>query len=341
MCCMCVCGGGWVYHAGYSTNNLCHIAGKIRQLLTHTAGLGYVSEDPDLGRWTKHVGRKESDLTGTIEMYATPLKFTPGQGWYYGSGLDWAGPVIEKITGQTLGAYMAEHLFGPLGMGDTAFRRDILPQVRDRTVLSSHRDRDTGELAASDEAFPIHARPQFDSGGAGMYTTAVDYSRLLQALLRSLSGDDGALLKKETVEEMFRPQMTDVQKQWLEFMAGLFHDGFASDFGESMPLDYGISGAINMKDEPGKRRKGSMMWGGLCNAHWVRGNLSCSVSSWHNADGDAVHRYGVRNRGHICHQRPTFRRRRGDQSLGCAGARGVQRSSPVCWSLMTMLVSAS
>ncbi|ROW02556.1 hypothetical protein VPNG_07844 [Cytospora leucostoma] len=242
----------------------------LRQLLTHTAGLGYAPGDPDLIRWAKHVGRDNAALRGTLESFNTPLKFTPGQGWYYGSGLDWAGQVLEKITGQTLGDYMAEHVFGPLGMTDTSFRRGSLPHVRDRTVPTSWRDAGTGELAAGESFDPAPVNSEIDSGGAGLYTTAADHAKLLQALLRSLAGDVGALLKKETVGEMFRPQLTDVQKGWVDFLMGLFKDGYVPDFKKDtgMPLDYGISGVINLEDEPGKRRKGSMKWSGYCNGHW-------------------------------------------------------------------------
>ncbi|ROV87587.1 hypothetical protein VMCG_10612 [Cytospora schulzeri] len=238
-------------------------------LLTHTVGLGYTPTDPDLCRWAKHTGRKESDIQDTLEAYTSPLKFTPGQGWYYGAAVDWAGQVIEKLTGRPLGEYMEEHLFRPLGMNNTGFRRDTLPHVRERTVPTSHRNADTGELVVSgDEPFSAPANPKIHSGGAGLHTTAVDHAKLLQALLQSLAGGDGALLKKETAEEMFRPQLTDVQKQWLKFVTDLFHEGFLSDFQKGMPVDHGISGVINMEDEPGKRRKGSMMWAGMYNGHW-------------------------------------------------------------------------
>lgn len=203
-----------------------------------------------------------------------PLKFTPGQGWYYGTALDWAGQVVEKVTGQVLGEYMTEHIFKPLGMDDTGFRRDTLdPRVRDRTVPTSRRDAETGELVSGDESFSAPASPRVYSGGAGLHTTAADHAKLLQALLKSLAGDEGALLWKETVGEMFRPQLTGVQKQWLEFITGMFREGFVSEFQEGMPVDHGISGVINMEDEPGKRRKGSMMWSGVYNGHWVSGEL--------------------------------------------------------------------
>lgn len=248
-----------------------------RQLLTHTSGLGYCKGDPDLKRWAKHTGRDDSALQGTLEIYTVPLKFTPGQGWLYGTSLDWAGQVVEKVTGQTLGAYMAAHVFGPLGMGDTGFRRGDFAHARDRTAPTSHRDAETGELAAGKVDFAAPESPEVDSGGGGLYTTAADYAKVLQALLRSLAGSDGALLKKETVEEMFRPQLTGVQKKWLDFLTGLFPAGFVPDFEKGMPLDHGLSGVINLEDAPGKRHKGSMKWSGVYNGHWVSEELSRGV----------------------------------------------------------------
>lgn len=241
----------------------------LRHLLTHTVGLGYAGGDPDYARWAKHVNRKpEEQLRGTLAAWETPLKFPPGTGWYYGSAVDWAGQVVEAVSGKTLGSYMAENLFGPLGMGDSTFRRDTLPHVQDRTVPSSRRDADTGELRPGEDPFPPLRDGDVESGGTGLYTTAADYAKLLQALLRSLGGAEGTLLKRATVEEMVRPQLTGEQSRWLKFLTDLFHDGFVPDFERGMSLDHGISGVINMEDEPGKRRKGSLMWGGLCNGHW-------------------------------------------------------------------------
>ena len=241
----------------------------LRHLLTHTAGLGYPGGDPDYARWARHVRRApDQELRGTVAAWETPLKFPPGTGWCYGTAVDWAGQVVEAVSGRSLGDYMAENLTGPLGMGDSTFWRDALPHVRDRTVPTSRRDASTGELAAGEDPFPALADGDVESGGAGLYTTAADYAKLLQALLRSLAGGEGALLGRAAVEEMVRPQLTGEQRRWLKFLTDLYHDGMVPDFGKGMPLDHGISGVINMEDEPGKRKKGSLMWAGLCNGHW-------------------------------------------------------------------------
>lgn len=236
-------------------------------------------------RWANYIGRKHRDLQGTVEAWNTPLKFRPGQGWYYGSSIDWAGQVVEKLTGQTLGEYMTKNIFEPLGMESTGFRRDSLPQ--DSLVPTAYRDAETGELASGDHYLP--AEVKVESGGGGLYTTAADHAKLLQALLKSSSGE-GGLLRKETVDEMFKPQLTVVQRNWLKFLTDLFHDGMVPDFEPGMPLDHGLSGVINMENSVGKRGKGSLMWAGMCNGHWVSNSwpdtgapsrLSPVLLSWH------------------------------------------------------------
>ena len=51
-----------------------------------------------------------------------PLLFEPGERWEYGINIDWAGKMVEAVSGQRLGAYMHDNIPGPPGMDSTAFR---------------------------------------------------------------------------------------------------------------------------------------------------------------------------------------------------------------------------
>lgn len=237
----------------------------FRGLLTHTVGLCYDIADPIMVKWSNAVGRKSTNLDYTLEGWNTPLVFTPGEGWYYGSAIDWAGQVLEKVTGQKLGQYMAENIFQPLGMTDTTFRRDSLQHVQGRRVECSLRDAETGKL--TETPHPVPADPPVESGGAGLYTTAADHVKVLQALLKAACED--GIVKRQTVEEMFTPQLNETQSEMLKSITDSFHDAMAPEFEPGMPLNHGISGIINLLDAPGKRRKGSMMWLGMANGHWV------------------------------------------------------------------------
>lgn len=247
----------------------------LRHLLTHTSGLAYAAMDPDLQRWARHARRDVNSLLCTLDSWAAPLKFPPGGGgrWCYGTSVDWAGQVVERVAGCGLGAHARAGVLGPLGMTRTGFRRGaVLPgggDDRRRYAPGSVRVAGTGELA--DGRPPIVDDPPVESGGAGLYGCAADYARFLRALLAALAGGerDGRLLllSKKAVDEMFTPQLDDGQREELRKMVAAA--GMAPEFPVGTPMDHGLSGVINTEDVPGKRRKGSMMWAGQCNARWV------------------------------------------------------------------------
>ncbi|WYZ42605.1 hypothetical protein EsH8_VI_000304 [Colletotrichum jinshuiense] len=214
-------------------------------LLTHTVGLGY-----DLATTT--------NLEWSLDGFSTYLKFNPGEGWHYGPALDWAGQVIEKVTGMTLGEYMSANVFEPLGMRDTGFRPEKMPHVANPTAAWAYR-REDGSLGPGPR--PIPELQLLESGGAGLWTTAQDYGKFLYALLIS------KIVEKETLDKMFRPQLNHAQEAML-MQALRDKPAIAVEFSPDIDFNYGLSGCINMKDVPGKRKKGSMMWSGLCNGHW-------------------------------------------------------------------------
>ena len=91
----------------------------LRNLLSHTSGFGYDFADESLARFLPTLGPSPAN---TQAGYEHPLTSDPGTRWAYGIGIDWAGRVVEAVSGQSLEDYLAEHLIGPLGMVDTSFR---------------------------------------------------------------------------------------------------------------------------------------------------------------------------------------------------------------------------
>ncbi|PSN69486.1 beta-lactamase/transpeptidase-like protein [Corynespora cassiicola Philippines] len=232
----------------------------IRQLLSHTSGMSYDAIDPDIQKWSQSTGRTASTLDQTREGWNTPLRFQPGESWLYGSGIDWAGQILEVLTGQTLGDYMSKNIFTPLNMTDTTFRRQKMGQsLKDRVIECCYRNAD-GALTSG--PFPVSENPPLDSGGSGLFSTAQDYIKFLRALLAAGEGQS-ELLCKNTVDEMFRPQLNERQSEVLKaLLRG------ALPFSGDIEVNHGLSGAINIVDADGKRRKGSMTWGGMSNPHW-------------------------------------------------------------------------
>ncbi|KAL9941569.1 hypothetical protein ACHAO3_009088 [Verticillium nonalfalfae] len=123
-------------------------------LLTHTVGLGYDLADPDLVRWSQYIGRKDTNLDWSLDGFDTPFKFAPGEGWYYGTAVDWAGQLLEALTGNTIEAYMQDHVLDPLEMRDTGFWPGKLDHVQDRAVAWSCRGDDKTSLSPGPKLTP-------------------------------------------------------------------------------------------------------------------------------------------------------------------------------------------
>ncbi len=236
-------------------------------LLTHTVGLGYDLED-NLKAWSDSIGRRVDNLSFTWGGWNTPLKHASGDGWSYGSAVDWASKVLILKTGQDLGSYMEENIFKPLGIKNTAFRPATI-----EAGTATYREPLTGRLT-SPIPLPVPISPPANSGGCGLYTTASDFTKILAALIKdgsSVEHDGPRLLTKESVVEMFRPQLTPLQQDFLQ-AAMKRHPELVPWKEPSYPvqrLDHGISGVINLDDVPWKRREGSMSWLGMNNSHWV------------------------------------------------------------------------
>jgi CubicO group peptidase (beta-lactamase class C family) len=248
----------------------------LRHLLTHTTGLPYDIIIPDIMRWSQHVGRTVNNLSWTLDGFDTPLLFAPGEGWCYGTSIDWAGQVLESLTGLTLHEYARRNVLDPLGMARTGFLLDELLQPNSTEKLEGYvpgslRNPETGELADTNPPGP--SPPPVASGGAGLYGCAADYAKLLQALLKILAGsseevEGGGLVSKAAMDEMVRPQLkTDKQRADLKQSINMLL--LTPELPADTPMDFGLIGAMNTQDVPGQRRKGSLTWSGICNSRWV------------------------------------------------------------------------
>ncbi|RDA89056.1 hypothetical protein CP532_2215 [Ophiocordyceps camponoti-leonardi (nom. inval.)] len=230
-------------------------------LLTHTFGSPYVRMNPDLIRWSNHIGRPVRHLEWSIQGLSVPLVFAPGDGWVYGPGPDWAGLLLERVTGQSLGEYMQSHVFRPLGMNDTGFWPEKLPQTASRTVAWTHRTT-SHTLEPAEKLTPVEY--EMENGGSGLWSTAEDYARFLRGLLQ------GKVVTGDALRLIFSPQLNEVQKKALNHTLNQpdQHRDLAPEFPFGLELDHSVAGVINLQHVPGKRRRGSLMWLGMLSSHW-------------------------------------------------------------------------
>src|SRR3954464_8837443 len=105
----------------------------LRHLLTHTAGFTYDWSNPNTARYLQVTGMPLMS-SGQRAALCQPLAFDPGEKWEYGINIDWVGRIIEEVSGQTIEAYLREHVCGPLGMDDTGFAPTAAQRARLATV---------------------------------------------------------------------------------------------------------------------------------------------------------------------------------------------------------------
>jgi methyl acetate hydrolase len=236
---------------------LCH-------LLTHTAGFGYEIWNTDVFKYQEALG-VPGITTCQDKALTTPLLFDPGERWYYGINIDWAGKMVEAVTGKKLGQVMRDDLLGPLGMDDTAFR--ISDGMRGRLAKIHHRGPD-GALTA-DPALEITQEPEFEMGGGGLYSTAGDYLKFVRMMLNDGRSDGGeAVLKPETVAVMSRNAMGDSKVCLLKTAAPPLSND--AEFFPGMDKRWGLTFMINNEEAPTGRSAGALAWAGLANTYyWI------------------------------------------------------------------------
>src|SRR5215469_1309319 len=176
----------------------------LHHLLTHTAGFGYETWDPNLIRYVK-ASSTPSTGTGKLASLRLPLVFDPGERWEYGINLDWAGRAVEAVSGQPLEVYFREHIFAPLGMTDTAYAISSAQQPR---LVSVHQRKPDDSLEPVTPPDPPWR--EFWSGGGGLNSTGHDYLVFLQMLLHQGRFKGAQLLRPKTVALMNQNQIGDI-----------------------------------------------------------------------------------------------------------------------------------
>jgi CubicO group peptidase (beta-lactamase class C family) len=190
--------------------------------------------------------------------------FDPGQRWEYGINLDWAGQMVEAVSGMRLSQYIKQNITDPLGMASTAFK--ITPEMRARLAKVHQRGEDGAKLTVT--AFEVPQEPEFEAGGGGLYSTANDYQRFMRMILNGGRGNGNQILKPETVALMSRNAMGSLRVRMLPTQnLVLTRD---AEFFPGIPKTWGLSFMINEETAPTGRSAGSLAWAGLANTYfWI------------------------------------------------------------------------
>jgi methyl acetate hydrolase len=234
----------------------------LHDLITHTAGFTYPMWDADNGRYAKYA---EIPDIGSCKKAALlmPLAFDPGERWEYGINIDWAGQMVERVSGQSLDEYFRDHIFKPAGMTDTGFT--LNEGLRNRLVGMHARQAD-GSLKPIE--FLMEQKPEFFMGGGGLYSTAPDYLKFTQIFLHDGRFNGSQILRPETVAMMQKNQIGDLKVHVLKTVnPALSND---AEFFPGMPKGWSYGFMLNDQDASSGRSAGSLAWAGLGNTYyWI------------------------------------------------------------------------
>ncbi|KAK0667879.1 beta-lactamase/transpeptidase-like protein [Cercophora samala] len=250
----------------------------LRYLLTHSAGCSYTWNNPDVVTYLTTVNNRTvpvpfTPVGGTTvpERCSYPLTSQPGKGWVYGTGLDWAGHLVEKISGVKLDEYFQDRILSPVGVkrGEITFYPGRYDGVRARQAgmttrgkgrLSHHR---LGEDPAENEAM----------GGEAGFGSMAAYITVLADFLEP---ERSKLLREEYQEVLFGGCLTEESKKVLnDGLKGEGRDwmvGWVNPVEGGARYDWSPAGLVTV--EPGSeggnssRRKGFVQWGGAFNLAW-------------------------------------------------------------------------
>lgn len=233
----------------------------VRQLITHTSGLGYDLWNAELLRYESAIGLPGM-ATGSRRAFRAPLMSDPGTQFEYGNSTDWLGAVAEAVRGKDLARLYRETITGPLGMNDTVVA--LSPQQRQRSAPAHVRVDGRWEISDMDYA----QEPEFIAGGHALYSTPRDFMKLQRALLEHGRSESGAqVIPEDLVRAMSQNHLGDVSLRNLpsampDLVADLKFSPEAEGWGPGL--------LVSTRDRSGGRSRGSFGWLGMYNtAFWV------------------------------------------------------------------------
>ncbi len=253
----------------------------IRQLLTHTSGIGYGFIDGN--KSIKAIYHKEKqkfmkygvlcfcdeDITigETIKNLAhVPLHHEPGKKHTYGIGLDVLGYLIEIVSQKPLDIFFKEEIFDPLEMNDTYF---YLPKEKEKRLVPVLTKDENKWRIFTDERFninyPIEGSKKFFAGGCGLSSTVKDYYNFLSVFINNGNFNGKPFISSQTNDLLFQNQLPGIDNFYL------LNYGKGNLKAESFPLGHGLAfGLIREEDlrSGGRGSKGTLYWGGYYNTSY-------------------------------------------------------------------------
>lgn len=221
----------------------------VQDLLRHTAGLTYEflgsAHVQRLYAQAQIGSRARSNAAFSETLAAMPLFHQPGSQWAYSRATDVLGRLLEVVSGQTLAEHLAQTIFAPLGMHDTAFS---VPQASQARIAEPFAHDPDGGIPM--RVLDPREVPAMEAGGGGLMSTTHDYARFLQCLLNRGQLDGVRLLGSNTVDFMTADHLGAIPS----------HDGLLPP-GHGFGLGFAVRTHAGVSAMPGS--VGTYHWGGI------------------------------------------------------------------------------
>jgi CubicO group peptidase (beta-lactamase class C family) len=221
----------------------------VFDLLTFRAGYGFASDFSlpavQLLFTVQTDGREVQSRPDPDEWMARlsriPLLYQPGEAWLYDTCSDLQGVLIARVSGRPLPEFLAERLFGPLGMTDTGF---VVPAAKRDRFTSYYRPGPDGGLELADAPDGQWSEPPaFPAGSGGLAGTAGDWQRFARMILNQGTAGGNRILSPESVRRMTTNHLTASQRA----IGQLFLEGQGWGFGGAVDVE-----AIDPWNVPGR-----------------------------------------------------------------------------------------
>jgi CubicO group peptidase (beta-lactamase class C family) len=236
---------------------------NIIDLLRHTSGLTYSFQERTpvdaAYRRTELEHCLKNDSQSFIDhLSRIPLEFDPGTSWNYSVATDVLGVIIERVSGQSLGEYFAEHIFAPLGMTDTGF---VVPEAQAHRIPDCFAFHSAEKMKLFDKAGAESHWAKgwtFESGGGGLVSTISDYHRFCRMLLNGGALDGVQIISPKTLELMTANHLPG-GGDLTQHSKSLFSEA------ENAGIGFGLGFAVNI--DPAATMlagsRGEFYWGGM------------------------------------------------------------------------------
>jgi CubicO group peptidase (beta-lactamase class C family) len=243
----------------------------IRDLLTHTSGIGYAqigapymnaiySKAGVYGGIGLPAGMKLS--TNILRLAKLPLMHNPGEKWTYGLNDDVLGYLIEVLSGLSLDEYFKKKIFEPLGMKDTYF---YLPEAKQSRLANLYTEDSLKRIVKMPEMIPLNGNfyrdypnikgGSFYSGGGGLVSTAYDYAIFMQMLLNGGDYNGKHILSKASIRLMTTNQIGNLSRS-----------GFAADTKFGLGFELVTAGSYGRS----YYSMDTFSWGGMfSSSYWI------------------------------------------------------------------------